>query len=54
MKDSQIRVCGRAAQTDSGAGGAVIFYSVFLLLLMGFLPVCFSAVSRRRPSRGAS
>ena len=25
MKDSQIRVCGRAAQTDSGAGGAVMF-----------------------------
>ena len=25
MKDSEIRVCGRAAQTDSGAGGAVIF-----------------------------
>ena len=25
MKGSQIRVCGRAAQTDSGAGGAVMF-----------------------------
>ena len=25
MKDSQIRVCGRAAQTDSGADGAVMF-----------------------------
>ncbi len=25
MKDSQIRVCGRAAQTDSGASGAVMF-----------------------------
>lgn len=25
MKNSQIRVCGRAAQTDSGAGGAVMF-----------------------------